>query len=191
MVRGARQQLVRSTNKQCKKCSTPARCQTSRTATRQRLFPHPLASAAAQCLTLLHFRSLCRSQKSQMVWQLISHLMVIGLRLQRAVTALIRDHQTPCNHLLEVVLRATSQRPTRRATRRSPAARMQARTRARCFSPCIPAFIVCPVHTRHQRVSCGSKPQTGLSCPKNRPHVTSVDFMTARYRGCRWRTGAR
>ena len=56
---------------------------------------------------------------------------------------------------------------------------------------CIPAFIVCPVHTRHPRVSCGSKPQTGLSCPQNRPHVTSVDFMTARYRDCRWRTGAR
>ena len=26
------------------------------------------------------------------------------------MTALIRDHQTPCKHLLEVVLRATSQR---------------------------------------------------------------------------------
>ena len=71
-----------------------SRCPTIRTTTRQRLFPHPLAPAAAQCLTLLHFRSLCRSQKSQMVWQ---RLGPIGLRLHRAVTALIRPSLRPSN----------------------------------------------------------------------------------------------
>ena len=44
--------------------------------TLNRQFPHPLAPAAAQCLTLLHCRSLSRSQKSQMVWQRLSHLIV-------------------------------------------------------------------------------------------------------------------
>ena len=81
LVRGARLSLF-STNKQCKQCSTPARTpEAHRDVQRVEQLRDSdcfltLWRPQPPCLTLLHFRSLCRFQQSQMVWQRLSHLMV-------------------------------------------------------------------------------------------------------------------
>jgi len=88
----------------------PPRCPMSRTAARQRVLSHLPAPIASHRPTLLHGRPHSLPTIAHGVALAFPLAGPMGTRLHAAVTALIKHQQHPCNHLRDVVLKATSQR---------------------------------------------------------------------------------